>query len=91
MRYATKAGASVTFRFTGRAVGWVSVRATTRGNARVSIDGTTVGTVYLYGSTAYRRLVFARHPTPGTHTLKITVLGTSGRPRVDVDGFIVME
>jgi hypothetical protein len=91
MRYATKAGASVTFRFTGRAVGWVSVRATSRGNARVTIDGTYAKAVYLYGSTAYRRLVFARNLTPGPHTMKITVLGTSGRPRIDVDGFIVMQ
>jgi hypothetical protein len=91
MRYATASGARVTFRFTGRAVGWISTTSTARGNARVAIDGTTVATVSLYGSTHYRRLVFARDVVPGAHTMTITVLGTSGRPRVDVDGFIVMQ
>ena len=91
MRYATASGARVTFRFTGRAVGWISTTSTARGSARIAIDGTTVATVSLYGSTHYRRLVFARDVAPGSHTMTITVLGTSGRPRVDVDGFIVMQ
>ena len=27
----------------------------------------------------------------GTHTLKVTVLGTAGRPRVDIDTFAVSQ
>jgi hypothetical protein len=31
----------------------------------------------------------ANYTTSATRTITIKVLGTSGRPRVDVDGFIV--
>ena len=90
-RYATSTGASVTFRFTGRAVGWISRTSSQLGNARVYIDGVSVGVYGLGGSSAYRRLVFARNVTPGEHTLRIVVLGTSGRPRIEVDGFVVVQ
>jgi hypothetical protein len=91
LRYATKAGASVTFRFSGRAVAWIARTSSTLGSARVYIDGTSVGVYGLGGSTVWRRVVFARDLTPGTHTMKIVVLGTSGRPRIEVDGFLVMQ
>ena len=88
LRYATKAGASVTFQFTGRAVAWVSRKSSSLGDARVYIDGTSIGVYGLAGSTAWRRVVFARNLSPGTHSMKIVVLGTG---RVDVDGFLVMQ
>jgi len=91
LRYATAAGASVTFRFTGRAVAWIARTSSTLGNARVYIDGTSVGVYGLGGSTVWRRVVFTRDVSPGTHTMRIVVLGTSGRPRIEVDGFIVMQ
>ena len=91
LRYATKSGASVTFRFSGRAVAWISRTSSSLGNARVYIDGTSVGVYGLGGSSRYRQVVFARDVSPGTHTMKIVVLGTSGRPRIDVDGFLVMQ
>jgi subtilisin len=91
VRYATAAGSSVTFRFDGRAAGWISRTSSTRGNARVYIDGTHVATLSLNTSTASARLVFARNVTLGSHTMRIVVLGTSGRPRVDVDGFVVLQ
>ncbi len=89
LRYATKAGASVTLRFEGRGVGWISRTSSTSGNASVYIDGAYAGTVYLKGSSAYGRLVFARDLDAGWHTLRVVVLGTSGRPRIDIDGFVV--
>ena len=91
LRYATKSGASVTFRFTGRAVAWISRTSSSLGNARVYIDGTSVGVYGLGGASRYRQVVFARSVSPGAHTMKIVVLGTSGRPRIDVDGFLVMQ
>jgi hypothetical protein len=48
-------------------------------------------TVDLYSATTLRqRIVWsANYSTSATRTVTIKVLGTSGRPRVDVDGFIV--
>ena len=91
LRYATRSGASVTFRFSGRAVAWISRTSSSLGNARVYIDGNSVGVHGLGGASRYRQVVFARNVSPGTHTMKIVVLGTSGRPRIDVDGFLVMQ
>ena len=91
--YAKAAGASATFSFTGRSVAWVSRMAYNRGRAKVYVDGTYVKTVDLYrSSTAGQRLVFAKTwSSVGKHTLKIVVLGTAGRPRVDLDGFAVLK
>jgi len=45
----------------------------------------------LAGTLQQRRIVFsASGLTAGAHTLKIVVKGTAGRPRVDVDGFVVL-
>jgi subtilisin len=90
-KYATAAGASVVMRFTGRSVGWISTVAPSRGSAKVYIDGVYQRTVVLTGTTATRRMVFAATVEPGAHTLKVVVVGTSGRPRVDVDGFVVLS
>ncbi len=92
-RYATKAGAWASLRFTGRAVALVAPKGVTRGSAKVYVDGTYVGTVSLYRSTtASRNIVFARSWTSsGSHTLKVVLSGTSGHPRFDVDGFVVLR
>nr|MBA2372929.1 hypothetical protein [Chloroflexota bacterium] len=90
-KYATAYGASVTVRFTGRSIGWISTVAPTRGSAKVYVDGVYKRTVVLTGTTAYRRLVYAINLPAGPHTLRIVVLGTSGRPRVDVDGFVIVR
>ncbi len=92
VRYSTRSGASVTVRFNGRGIGWVSTLASNRGRARVYVDGALISTVDLRSTKAkVRRVVFARTVSPGSHTLRIVVLGTSGRPRVDVDGFLIMR
>jgi subtilisin len=90
-KYATAAGASVTVRFSGRSIGWVSIVSPTRGSAKVYLDGAYQRTVSLTGTTATRRLVYAASVAPGPHTLRIVVVGTSGHPRVDVDGFVVVR
>jgi hypothetical protein len=89
-RYATRAGASATFAFSGASIAWVATRGPTRGSARVYLDGVDLGTVSLYSSSGHSRsIVFARNfGTTGSHTIKIVVLGTAGHPRVDLDAFV---
>ena len=89
-RYATSAGASATFTFTGTSVAWVAARGTTRGSAQVYVDGRYVTTVNLQAASGHSRaIVFAKSWTrPTFHTLRIVVVGTAGHPRVDVDAFV---
>ncbi len=90
--YATAHGASVTRRFTGRAIAFVTTRSARRGKVSVYIDGTHVTTVDTYRSSPlYRTVVYAKSwSSPGPHTLKLVVQGTKHRSRVDVDAFIVV-
>jgi subtilisin family serine protease len=85
-------GASLKRKFTGRAVAVVVTRGSTKGRADIYIDGTRVTTVDTYrSSTAYQSVIFARNwTTPGAHSVSVVVLGTSGRPRVEVDAFVIV-
>ncbi len=89
-RFATAAGATASYTFTGSGVGWVTATGPTRGSAKVYLDGVYTTTVRLYSSTTgLRRIAYAVNWTgQGTHTLKIVVIGTAGHPRVDVDAFV---
>jgi subtilisin len=91
--YAKARGAWVRRVFTGRAIAWVASEGRTRGKARVYVDGTLAATVDLYRRTSAHRVIeFTRTwSTSGSHTLKIVVLGTSGRPYVDVDAFVIVR
>ncbi len=92
-RYATGAGASATFTFSGRSVAWVSSKSASRGSAQVFVDGVLVKTVSLHrSSTLARQVVFStRWASAGPHTIQVVVLGTAGHPRVDVDTFVVVR
>jgi hypothetical protein len=92
-RYSTSAGATAQFTFTGSKVVWYGPVGPTRGQARVSIDGTYVKTVNLYRSAFRSRLaVFARSwATAGEHVLTIQVVGTRGHPFVAIDELTVAE
>ena len=92
-RFATAAGASVTYSFVGSSIGWVSYRDSKRGSAQVYIDGKLIRTVNLQSNKVLaRRIVFAHSwPTQGRHTIKIVVMGTVGHPRVDVDAFVLLS
>jgi hypothetical protein len=63
-----------------------------RGTATVSVDGHVVATVSLRASaTGSARIVFERSwSAVGNHTIRIRVSGTTGHPRVDLDGFVVL-
>jgi CSLREA domain-containing protein len=91
-RYATRAGASVSYTFTGRNIALVTTRAATRGSIRVYINGTLRATVDLGGASAHGFVAWqARFSTSATRTIKVVVVGTKGRPRVDIDGFVVLR
>jgi hypothetical protein len=92
--YASGAGATASYTSTGiRSIGFVTTKASSRGSFRVYIDGVLKATISAYSTTtAYRQLVYQfTWATPGTHTMKIYVLGTAGHPRVDVDAFLVLK
>jgi hypothetical protein len=86
-------GAAARYRFTGRAVGLVSTLGATRGKARIYVDDHYVATIDLKASaTTYRSVVWSKSWTSrGTHTVRVVVVGTSGRPRIDVDAFAVIR
>jgi hypothetical protein len=88
----TSQGATATISFSGSAIAWAGPVGPTRGKARVYLDGNLVATVDMYRSSfAARDIVFATNVSNGTHTLRIQVLGTSGRPTVAVDGLYVIR
>jgi Pro-kumamolisin, activation domain len=89
--YATAAGKTATFSFTGIQVAWVSTLGTTRGSASVKLGsgGTAIVSTHA-SSTKTAQIVSVISAPSGSHKLVITVLGTSGHPRVDIDAFIVL-
>ncbi len=86
-------GAKAKLSFTGRNVAWVAPKSAVRGQAEVWVDGVKETTVDLYSSTTLaRRVVFSKSwAFSGSHTVEVRVLGTAGRPRVDVDAFVVLS
>lgn len=86
----SRLGARATVRFTGRSVAWVASTGPTRGKAEVYVNGSRVATVDLYAATGvHRRVVWVgSYSTAVARTISIRVLGTSRRPRVDLDAFV---
>ncbi len=93
VRYAGASGVSAKLSFTGRNVAFAAPKSSTRGKADIYVDGTKVTTVDLYSTTTLaRRVLYAKAWTAsGTHTIEVRALGTSGRPRVDLDAFVVLR
>ena len=91
VRYSTARGASATLTFTGRRVVWYGPTGPTRGRARVYVDGKAVRTVDLRRRTFDPRaaLYSARWSRSGKHTIRIVVLGTTGRPMIAIDDFTI--
>ncbi|MGW1874762.1 N-acetylmuramoyl-L-alanine amidase [Streptomyces sp. NPDC001975] len=86
-------GASLSWTFTGRSASWVVSRASTSGQAYVYVDGTKVATVELKSSTtSYRQAIWTKTWSSGAkHTVKIVVVGTSGRPTITTDGLVYIK
>ncbi|MFL5999295.1 MAG: peptidoglycan recognition protein [Streptomyces sp.] len=85
--------ASLTWTFTGKSAAWVVSRASTSGQAYVYVDGAKVATVDLKSSaTAYRQAIWTKSWTSSAkHTVKIVVVGTSGRPTITTDGLVYIK
>lgn len=82
-------------RFTTRSAGArpvavVMERAPDRGRARVLVDGVLQATVDTAGDPkAHRSVVWTGHVPAGRHVVTVEAVGTPGRPRIDVDAFLV--
>ena len=84
-------GGRARFTFTGRSFGWLTLKSPTRGKAAIYVDGAYQTTVDLASSTT-KPWVIGWSRTWGstaTRTVEIRVVGTLGRPRIDVDGYWV--
>lgn len=92
-RRSSVAGATASFTFTGRSFAWVSTLAPDRGRAEVYVNGILAGTVDLYSTTLRSRsIVWTGHwATSVTRTISIMVLGTAGRPKVDIDAIVTAQ
>jgi outer membrane protein assembly factor BamB len=89
----SRSGAWARYRFSGRSVAWIAPVAPTRGRADVFVDGIRIARIDLWAPTfGSRRIVFQRSwPSSGTHTLEIRNLGTSSRPRIDLDALLILR
>ena len=78
--------------FQGSQVAWVSIEGPDRGAARVLVDGKSVASVDDRASTRkIRTIVYVRlFEGLGRHTIEVKALGTSGRPRIDFDAFVIV-
>ncbi|PZG84904.1 N-acetylmuramoyl-L-alanine amidase, partial [Streptomyces sp. NTH33] len=85
--------ASLTWTFTGRSVAWLVSRAATSGQAHIYVDGTKTATVDLKSATTrYRDAIWTKTwSTSAKHTIKVVVVGTSGRPAVTTDGIVYLK
>ncbi len=92
-KYSRAKNATATYAFTGRAIALVVMKGPGRGSAKVYVDGLPPVTVSLYRSSAQYRVLVWRYSfaSVGAHTVKVVVSGTAGKPRVDVDAFVVVK
>jgi Glycosyl hydrolases family 16 len=91
IKWSRQAGAKAVFAFSGVTVNWYGPTGSTRGKARVYLDGTYVKTVNMYSSSFVARKLLYSVSFPSNHTghLKIVVAGTAGHPIVGIDSFTV--
>jgi hypothetical protein len=83
------AGATYTLTATGSRIYLVGTRGTSYGQLQVSIDGGAYSSaIDTYSATSkYRQVLYSKTGlSNATHTIKVRVVGTSGRPYVSVDG-----
>lgn len=87
--YSERNGATATFTFDAKSVTWIGPVGSTRGKARVSVDGVDLGVVNMRRSKFKPRVVlFSRSwADVGAHVVQIQVIG-SGRP-VAIDQFVI--
>ena len=90
LTYATQQASESRLKFTGRAVGVVATTGPKRGRGRIFINDNLVGEVDLYSpSRRWKVLVFTREwAASKERVIRIEVVGTADRPRVDIDGIL---
>jgi hypothetical protein len=90
-RSSTTKNSTASYAFTGRSIAWVSARGPDRGKAAVYVDGVLKATIDLFASRSRTQVVVwsMNFSASVKRTVTIKVLGTTGRPRVSVDGFVV--
>ncbi|HWH23995.1 MAG TPA: S8 family peptidase [Candidatus Limnocylindria bacterium] len=91
-RMSKSAGATATLAFDGHSVAVVGVRGPKRGRAEVRINGNAPQAIDTRaGTRQLRRVVYDRTwAKAARRTIEVRVSGTAGRPRVDLDAFIVL-
>jgi len=90
--FATVAGKTATFSFTGFQAAWVSTQGPARGSATVKLDSGTAQTIDTNASSPKTaEIAGVVTGTQGAHKVAVNVLGTAGHPRIDVDAFIVLS
>jgi hypothetical protein len=89
-RKSTRLGSKASITFTGRSLAWISRRGPDRGKAEVYVNGTRVATIDLRATTYQNQRVVWTGSWSSSVSRKVTirVLGTKGRPRVDLDAFV---
>jgi hypothetical protein len=90
LRSHTAAGASMTFTVETASFTVVGDRCAACGQVRVYVDGVLKATVDTRApNTQVRQVLYAGPALPGgvkSHTIKLVVVGTPGRPKVNLDG-----
>jgi alpha-tubulin suppressor-like RCC1 family protein len=91
-RFTRIAGASVSYRFTGWAIGFITVTSRYRGEVDVYLDGNFVSRFDTSMQAAFRQLVDETHWNDrAAHTVTFVAVGTAGRPRIDFDALVVIR
>jgi len=86
----TRAGASASWTFTGRAVAYVAPKLATGGFVKVYIDGVLRGRFNLHQAGSNVGLVIARFSvTNGTHTIR--VVNDQAGARTTLDAFLTIR
>ncbi len=91
MAWSKRAGASVSVSTTARTLAFVAPVSNARGQARIYVDNVLQTTISLWASSgSSRRVLWVKTmPSYGLKTLRIEVVGTAGRPRIDVDAVLL--
>lgn len=86
----TAAAAKASLTFTGRSIAWVARTGPDRGKAAIYVNGVYLVTVDLYSASFHNQRVVWVGTWGSSASRKVTikVLGTSGRPRVDLDALV---
>ena len=93
VKWAKAAGAYATITTTATSLGIVSTKGPKMGKLKVYVNGVLTATVDLKrASTQYRVVVWSGvWANANSRTIKLVVLGTAGRPRVDLDAVALLN